>query len=218
MVVLPLLDLVTGTGQDEKQLQEKTSGILRSRLGKNKELPSLTDTAEAEDVLTQLHARARKARSGQALAVISQCAVYLARVLEGSSSEVIASEYGKSLVDYAGRKNSPLNTSFFLDFARRLPKVAWGTRDALLAAMDDPVNFYRATQLFLVFQTLTSPVPTVRTDPSWRVWKVANAPSRISRKTRCRACGATSAKFSTRRCRKHATPIPRRNLRNSKTC
>ncbi|KZV92838.1 hypothetical protein EXIGLDRAFT_613837 [Exidia glandulosa HHB12029] len=190
-IVLPLLDLVTGTGQDEKQLQEKASGILRSRLGKNKELPSLSDAAEAEETFKELHVRARKARSGQALAVISQCAVYIARMLESSSAPAVAEEYGKSLADYAKRKTSPLNTSFFLDFARRLPKVAWRMHGPLLVAMEDPVNFYRGTQLFLVFQALASPIPTDQPEEvlasAWRDFR------KVLYRTISRACEADPA-------------------------
>ncbi|EJD46060.1 hypothetical protein AURDEDRAFT_63592 [Auricularia subglabra TFB-10046 SS5] len=173
-MVLPLLDLITGTGQDEKQLQDKASGILRSRLGKNKELPELADTSETEDVFKHLHERARKARSGQVLAVISQSTVYVARVLaQHARGALVAEQYGESVKDYATRKSSPLTTSFFLDFVRRLHDVAWGIRSPLLEAMREPVNFYRATQVFLVFQSLTSPLPSVSGDrlPLVKIWR-----------------------------------------------
>ncbi|KAH7107409.1 DNA polymerase phi-domain-containing protein [Auriculariales sp. MPI-PUGE-AT-0066] len=156
-IVLPLLDLITGTGQDEKQLQEKTAGILRSRLSKTKELPRLQDLSEARDVFAQLHSHARRSRSGAVVGVISQCTVYIARVLVHNGDGTLVSQvYGESLKDYATRKASSLNAAFFLEFVKRLPQQAFGTGEALIDAMRKPHNFYRATQLFNVFQAVAS--------------------------------------------------------------
>ena len=47
--ILPLVELIVGTGPDEKQLSDKAMGILRNRIGKSKEVPTTVSAGEVED-------------------------------------------------------------------------------------------------------------------------------------------------------------------------
>ena len=53
-VVLPLIELIVGTGPDEKQLADKSTGILRSRIGKAREVPSELDVEQARTQLDRI--------------------------------------------------------------------------------------------------------------------------------------------------------------------
>ncbi|KZT74012.1 hypothetical protein DAEQUDRAFT_661194 [Daedalea quercina L-15889] len=154
-LILPLVDLVVGTGPDEKQLADKATGILRSRVGKAKELPSSIQRHLAAEVLTELHLRARKAPSADVLATLSACSIYVARALhhEGEDAPILQG-YRESLIDFVTRKASRLNTQFFQDFVRRQISVAWALRDDLLEVSGKAVNVYRQCQAFLLLQSL----------------------------------------------------------------
>ncbi|KAF9815443.1 hypothetical protein IEO21_04614 [Rhodonia placenta] len=153
--ILPLVDLVVSTGSDEKQLADKASGILRSRIGKSKEAPVNLDKERAKEVLEELHSRARKTPSSDVLATFAQCSVYLSRALhhEGEEEAVLAA-YRASLADFVTRKASKLNTGFFLEFVRRHADIAWDLRDDLTSIAGKAVNPYRQCQAFQVLHTL----------------------------------------------------------------
>ncbi|KAI0340127.1 hypothetical protein BDW22DRAFT_1486396 [Trametopsis cervina] len=155
-VILPLSELVVNAGSDEKQLADKATGILRSRIGKAKEVPSDADTTQAGEALRELHSRARRAFSADIVATLSQCSLYLSRVLASSEPEAVVDAYRESLVDFISRKASRLHTSFFLDFIRRQGSIAWGLRDDLLELVDKAVNGYRQNQAFQLVQVLLS--------------------------------------------------------------
>jgi DNA polymerase phi len=154
--MLPLVDLITATGTDEKQLADKASGILRSRFGKAREVPTLTtaDVADALLTMEEIHSRARRASNQDVLATLSQCSVYLSRTLLVGSADSVLDVYRKSLGDFASRKASGLNGSFFHDFARRQAAQAWELRMDALDAAGQAVNAYRKVQVLQVIQTL----------------------------------------------------------------
>jgi DNA polymerase phi len=154
--ILPLLNLVTGTGSDEKQLSDKATGIIRSRYGKQRESPSEVDVESTAETLSQIHARARKARSQDVLSMLSQCSLYLAKTLLAASGDVVVEAYKQSLTDFGTRKGSGLHGSFFQDFARRYPAEAWQLRHHILDVAGQAVNTYRACQIFQVVQVLLS--------------------------------------------------------------
>lgn len=160
-LILPLVELVVSAGSDEKQLSDKATGILRSRIGKSKDVPSSIDADQTGEVLRELHIRARKAVSGDVLATLSQCSIYLSRSLIHSQSEnSVLDAYRGSLTEFVTRKASRLNTGFFQEFFRRHASVAWGLRDTLLELTANAVNGYRQSQVFQLIQLLLTQLPT----------------------------------------------------------
>jgi len=171
--ILPLVELIISTSSDEKHLADKATGILRSRIGKAKELPTLSspsndeDKKEAVSVLEELHVQARKASSSEILTTLNQCCIYMSKILlhsastPGSSSisseESIANVYRESFIDFVGRKGSRLNHNFIQDFMKRFPSVAWKLRGDLVTTITDKsCNGYRATQGVQLVQVLIS--------------------------------------------------------------
>ncbi|TFK46446.1 hypothetical protein OE88DRAFT_1667862 [Heliocybe sulcata] len=154
-LVMPLLELISGCSKDEKHLSDKAGGILRSRIGKLKEVSPQIDIAETSKLLEELHTQARRARSADILASFSQCSVYLSRVLlqHGGEERVLAA-YRESLMDYVARKTSSLNAQFFQDFIRHFPSSAWLLRNDLLEVTGKAVNVYRQCQAYLLLQGL----------------------------------------------------------------
>lgn len=158
-LILPLVELTVGSGSDEKQLADKATGILRSRIGKSKEVPSNIEEEQAVQVLQQLHSLARKA-SSDVLMTLSQCSLYLCKVLHHFGvTKPIQEVYRQSLVDFVSRKASRLNSSFFQDFIRRHADVAWDLREDILKTTSSAVNVYRQSQAFQLLQTLISQAP-----------------------------------------------------------
>ncbi|KAH9929645.1 DNA polymerase phi-domain-containing protein [Amylocystis lapponica] len=161
-LILPLVELIVSTGPDEKQLADKATGILRSRIGKSRETPSTVDTDQAATVLEELHTRARTAPSSDVLATLSQCSLYLCRSLHhAKEDESILKAYRGSLVDFVSRKSSRLNANLFQDLIRRHTDVAWGLRDDLVGATGKAVNAYRQCQVFQLIQTLINQLPAL---------------------------------------------------------
>lgn len=163
-LILPLVELVVNAGTDEKQLADKATGILRSRIGKSKDTPSSIDADQMGEVLSELHVRARKAVSGDVLSTLSQCSLYLSRsLIHAHSDTAVLEAYRGSLTDFVSRKASRFNANFFQEFIRRHPSVAWGLRGTLLDLTEKAVNGYRQSQVFQLIQTLLSQPPaTVR--------------------------------------------------------
>lgn len=159
-LILPLVDLIVSTGPDEKQLADKATGILRSRIGKAKDLPASIEKDEAVVVLQELHSRARKAPSADVLATLSACSLFVARALhhEGED-EWIVRAYRESLTDFVTRKASRLNTQFFQNLVHRQVAVAWTLRDDLVEVAGKAVNAYRQCQVFLLLHSLIKELP-----------------------------------------------------------
>lgn len=166
-LILPLVELVVNVGTDEKQLSDKATGILRSRIGKSKDVPSSIDADQVGEVLRELHAQAKKAVSGDVLSTLSQCSLYLTRCLLHAQADQVALDiYSESLTDFVTRKASRFNPNFFQEFIRRHTLVAWRLRNTLLELTGKAVNGYRETQVFQLVQILLTQVPaTVRCDP-----------------------------------------------------
>lgn len=162
-IIVPLVVLVAGTGQDEKQLSDKTKGLLKSRVGKLKEVPETVDTDQVVEILKDVHSRARKAHSSDVLATISQCSLYLSRILlRHERQDAVTEAYRDSLSDFATRKASSLNGNFFLDAARRHGVLAWALRGAVLELQAKATNAYRRCQLFLLLQPVITQLPVCR--------------------------------------------------------
>ncbi|KAH7910650.1 DNA polymerase phi-domain-containing protein [Hygrophoropsis aurantiaca] len=156
-LILPLIEVITKSGSDERQLTDKATGLLKSRLAKSKDVPVATDVEQVTTILQELHQRARKTRSSDHLSTLSQCSLYICRVLLLShQEEALTRTYRDSLVDFISRKASHLNFTFFQDFFRRYPVPAWRLRKDLIDVSVKAVNTYRQCQAYQLLQTLVN--------------------------------------------------------------
>lgn len=159
-LVLPLIELATKSGNDERQLSDKARGILNNRLAKLKDPLQEVDQEYAETILDELHIRARKAHSSDALAILSHCSLFICKVLTNIGCEKsVLRLYRESIADFMTRKASSLNVTFFKDFITRYPTLGWRLRDDVLDASPKAINAYRkcqAFQLLNVILTLSS--------------------------------------------------------------
>lgn len=161
-MILPLVDLITGTGLDERQLLDKTTGLLRNRIGKTKEFPSQVDTVDVVMILEELHTRARRTRSSEVLTTLSQCSLYLSKVLLLSGAEKsVINVYRGSSVDFITRKTSTLNTAFLQDFIRRYPETGWSLRGDIITASTQATSVYRRCQAFQLLHTIVNQLTTL---------------------------------------------------------
>jgi DNA polymerase phi len=152
-LIIPLIEVIAGTGSDERHLSEKATGLLRNRIGKLKETPSSIDLSLVSSVYENLHQRARRASSSEALITFSHCLVYVSRVLLSSQAvDQVRDQYKQSLDDFASRKSSSLNTKFFEEFIQRNLEASWALRDDILASSRNSANVYRRCQLLLLVQ------------------------------------------------------------------
>jgi DNA polymerase phi len=159
-LIFPLVDLITSSSSDERQLSDRAKSLIKSRIGKLKDVPPAVDTEQLTKVLGELHSLARKARSSDVCAILNHCSSYLVRVLlHAGQEESVRDIYAQSLKDFITRKNSPLNTNFFQDFFRLHAASAWGLRDVLLGLTKNSVNVYRHFQVFHLCQVLISQLP-----------------------------------------------------------
>ncbi|KIJ16738.1 hypothetical protein PAXINDRAFT_131583 [Paxillus involutus ATCC 200175] len=156
-LVLPLVELVTKSGMDERQLSDKASGILKGRLSKSKDVPTTVDRDEVETILREVHRRAQRSHSPDTLPVLSQGSLYLCKILTSLDAEDAAVRvYGESLDDYMSRKASQLAFSFFQDWARRFPTLGRRFRDKVLESSIKAVNLYRRCQAFQLLHIILS--------------------------------------------------------------
>ncbi|TFK72185.1 hypothetical protein BDN72DRAFT_792794 [Pluteus cervinus] len=152
-----LIDLISQSGSDEQQLSDKAKGIIRSRIGKSKDFPTNLTAEEVTELSEALHTRARRIHSPELLSLVSQCCIYLAKVLQGLNEEEIAlRHYRESLQDFLTRKNSSLNPGFFLDFFKRSSNSAWSLRRDLLDLASKAVNAYRQCQAYQMLENIVS--------------------------------------------------------------
>ncbi|CAE6417074.1 unnamed protein product [Rhizoctonia solani] len=162
-VILPLVNIVVSAGPDERQLSEKTTGILRARIGKSKDVPTSGSDKEAtlED-LRNLHELARKTPIPE----LSACGIYLSKVLQGGPQ--VLEVYRASIEDFARRKNSKLPPAFLKDFVLRQTSHAWELREHIVgqATPGVAINVYRQMQLWQLLQTLLSQVSPLCQDAS----------------------------------------------------
>ena len=161
-LITPLLDIVIGSSQDERQLSDKARGIFRSRFAKVKEIPTDVDVEELSSLATTIHTQARKAHSSDILSILSLCSLYLAKIFVHLQEEAtILKLYSESLSDFTTRKNSSLNSQFFQDFIRRFPALAWQLRGDLIDLCAKSVNAYRQGQVLQLLELLVSLLPSI---------------------------------------------------------
>ncbi|KAK1232279.1 DNA-directed DNA polymerase [Marasmius sp. AFHP31] len=159
-IITPLADVATRSTPDEKQLSDKAQGILRSRIGKHKELPSDFDVDSALTVLKNIHERASHARSTGDLSTLTDCSVFISHALISSKcSDDVVQLHRESLSDFLIRKRSSLNTAFFEGFLRRFQSEAWALRNDVLSLSEKAVNAYRRCQTLQLLQHVITHLP-----------------------------------------------------------
>ncbi|KAJ3812332.1 DNA polymerase phi-domain-containing protein [Lentinula aff. lateritia] len=173
-LIIPLVDLITRSTADEKQLSDKARGIARSRIGKAKEFAPAEEKKveegggkeegegeeqEVTSIFETLHKRARTERSPDHLSILSDCCIYISQVmLHAGMQDQVVVQYRHSLIDFISRKNSSLNVSFFQQFFRRSRTAAWDLRNDLLEISGKAANLYRQFQAYqLIHDLLTEP-------------------------------------------------------------
>ncbi|KAF9533445.1 DNA polymerase phi-domain-containing protein [Crepidotus variabilis] len=161
LLLLPLIDLLIGSGPDERQLADKTRGILRSRFGKVKDVPVPSNADQIIEIAKATHNYARKAKSADTLNILSLCGTYVTRVLlQVGGEDTIVELLKEDLVDFTSRKNSRLNGQFFVDFIKRHPAQMWTIRQHLLEITKSAVNAYRQSQVFQMLEQLLNLLPS----------------------------------------------------------
>lgn len=152
--ILPLLELISTSGSDEKQLSDKTTGIIRSRFSKPRDVPRIGDTTAVSEILSSLHERARKSSSSKTVGLVSICSLFVVKALAGHDDQSIEEAYKDSVKNFITKKTSPLTPAFFLDFVRRNPTHGWKLQSHMLGSIKDAANGFRQSQAFAVIQTL----------------------------------------------------------------
>ena len=144
-------------------MADKAKGVLKSRIGNQKEAPTTVDHEQLATIIGEIHARARKAHSRETLETLSQCSLYVVRqLLRCDQEEHVLRIYRQSLVDFITRKNSTLNVGFFEEFVRQFPLTVWKMRSDILDLDTKAANVYRRCQVFQLLQILLARISTVR--------------------------------------------------------
>jgi len=160
-LIPPLVELAIASGQDERQLADKAKGVLRSRLGKAKESVNGAEPAQILEISTTIHTMARRAHSSENLAVLSLCAVYLAKAsIQAGHEESLVDLYKEDLHDFTRRKKSGLNGAFFQEFIKKYPLCGWHLREDLLDVLKGAINPYRQIQVIQLLQLLLNLLPS----------------------------------------------------------
>ena len=171
-IILPLIRTIMGSGPDEKQLAEKTIGILKTRFRAPKILPRLEpdskgatlDIESLTNDFEQLHSIARRASLSQngLSDVVSTSTVYLSKVLvHAGMQETVTAAYVASIGDYVTRKNSKIWPTYISDFVRRSsPPLSWSLRDMILEAcsVGKAINTFRQMASFQILGEFLSSV------------------------------------------------------------
>jgi DNA polymerase phi len=154
--------LAIASGQDERQLADKAKGILRSRLGKAKEHCTGAGAPQIIEISTTIHTLARRARSADNLAVLSLCAVYLAKASSHvGDEETLVNLYQEDLHDFTKRKKSGLNGPFFQELIKKYPSYGWRLRQDLVSVLKGAVNTYRQIQVVQLLSVLLNLLPSI---------------------------------------------------------
>ncbi|EGO20980.1 hypothetical protein SERLADRAFT_452123 [Serpula lacrymans var. lacrymans S7.9] len=162
LLVLPLVEIVTTSGLDERQLVDKTTGLLKSRFEKPKDVPSNANVEQVKTLLEELHQRARKTRSSDSLTTLSFCSLYLSKMLlQSNAEESIHHIYQQSFTDFITRKASHLNVNFFQDYARRYPLLGWKLKTYIIEVSGEATNIYRKCQAFQLLQVIVNQLPSI---------------------------------------------------------
>jgi len=156
------MDLVANSSKDEKQLSDKARGVLRSRFGKAKDVPTEVDLEQVLPVITNIHTLARKAPSTDLLSLFSSCSIYLAKIMVHLKAEdALVNIYRQTLIEFATKKNPGLNSQFLQDFIRRYPTQGWQLRKDLLEFTRKSKNAYRERKILVLLELMLSLLPSI---------------------------------------------------------
>ena len=176
--IVPLVEVIAGSGQDEMQLRDKAKGILRSRISKAKEYPSAVDADEVAEILQALHVHAKKAHGSEIMEILGTSSVYLAKILVQAGQEsTVEDTYRNSLQDFCTRKNSTFNTAFFKFFFQRQPAQAWKLRHSIIELAAQAINSYRQAQSLQLLELL---ITQLRSMVSFSVVRPSFSPDLIT--------------------------------------
>ncbi|KAJ1678496.1 DNA-directed DNA polymerase [Spiromyces aspiralis] len=141
-----------------RPLYDKVISILSTRRSTT---PASFDSADALELLKELHVRARKSATGKAnLQMLTSLATFVVRSLltnserTNSDVEALSQLYADSLRDFFARKSSQLQVTFFVDTLQRLNPtelpIVWKWVDVVAGytGPSDVVNVFRQLQAY----------------------------------------------------------------------
>ncbi|RUP48889.1 DNA polymerase phi-domain-containing protein [Jimgerdemannia flammicorona] len=186
-MILPLLALLRTTSSTSatKQMVDKTTTLLNSKLAKIKDYPRLFDPVHLHDILEQIHEVAKRAPSNSTVILCSNLSLVLVKTLLGghddddtkissslskvqvhNSTARIVVLYKSSLADFMSKKSSRLQPSLFLNFITRFPRTAWALADSLVtyAGPTGGVKQYRRAQAYNMLSVLVQRAAAKRSD------------------------------------------------------
>lgn len=170
---MPLLKFAQTTSATEIDLSNKTSGILKTRIGKAKDVPTTADLALATSVLEEIHQLARKAPTADYSAMCSACSLFVVRTIDASTSskakagetDAVIDAYKATLEDYMTKKSSTVHPPFIAEFIKRFPTRAFPLVSTLTQYADPAtvkkVNVYRQLQSFTLLQLFSQQLSTI---------------------------------------------------------
>ena len=162
LTLLPLLRLILNSSPTEVDLSNKAAGILRSRIGKAKHVP--TPALTTVGIFGQIHQLAQKAPTADFSGLCSVCSIYIFRSISSSSDKESTSRqeqaigvYGETLKDYLQRKSSLVHPPFISDFIRRFPVAAFPLFGQITESLDTDkgVKVYRQVQAYGMVQVFS---------------------------------------------------------------
>lgn len=171
--IVPLLKFAQTTSATEIDLSNKTSGILKTRIGKAKDVPITADLALATSVLEEIHQLARKAPTADYSAMCSACSLFVVRTIDASTSckaktgesDAVIDAYRATLEDYMTKKSSTVHPPFIAEFIKRFPTRAFPLVSTLTQYADPAtvkkVNVYRQLQSFTLLQLFSQQLSTI---------------------------------------------------------
>lgn len=154
-------------------MSNKTSGILKTRIGKAKDVPTTADLALATSVLEEIHQLARKAPTADYSAMCSACSLFVVRTIDASTSskakagetDAVIDAYKATLEDYMTKKSSTVHPPFIAEFIKRFPTRAFPLVSTLTQYADPAtvkkVNVYRQLQSFTLLQLFSQQLSTI---------------------------------------------------------
>lgn len=156
-LLLPLLHVVRGGGE----LGNKAAGILRTRLKNTSLSPSssASELALAEKVLSEIHALARRAPTGEFSSLCSGASLFAARL----APDAALAAYKETTGDFVTRKHSSVHASFVGEYVKRHGARAWPLAGEILALCEGgkAANAYRHTQAYGLLSQLLTQAPAL---------------------------------------------------------
>ncbi|KAJ1958616.1 DNA-directed DNA polymerase, partial [Dispira parvispora] len=157
--IIPLMDLVTSTGESPRlrQIHQKAMGILRSRIGSLKVVPQGVEPHRAVEITDQVLKRAKPFMEGPPQAkLLTDLCLYLIRIVDAGNLKKPQREMAKVVQTHATRYLTSHKGAFpmdeFMRVYQRFPFLALHESEALVK-LGHPqvcVNSYRTSQTYLI--------------------------------------------------------------------